>query len=59
MTNTSLEGTESANSGDVSVANDFRKVCLIRDPKSGGSCNCKYIKSNKAIKLTGISGTFV
>ena len=37
MTNTSLEGTESANSGDVSVANDFRKVCLIRDPKSGGS----------------------
>ena len=41
MTNTSLEGTESANSGDVSVANDFRKVCLIRDPKSGGSsCYC-------------------
>tara|TARA_B100002049_G_C16083978_1_gene378423 strand:- start:2281 stop:3741 length:1461 start_codon:yes stop_codon:yes gene_type:complete len=37
MLNTSLEGTESANSGDVTVANDFRKVSLIRDPKSGGS----------------------
>ena len=37
MTNVSLEGTESANSGDVSVANDFRRVCLIRDPQSGGS----------------------
>ena len=50
MTNTSLEGTESANSGDVSVANDFRKVCLIRDPKSGGSaaCYCYNVKSNKS-----------
>ena len=37
MTNVSLEGTESANTGDVTVANDFRRVCLIRDPKSGGS----------------------
>jgi len=37
MLNTSLEGTESANSGDVTVANDFRKVSLIRDPLSGGS----------------------
>ena len=26
MLNTSLEGTESANSGDVTVANDFRKI---------------------------------
>ena len=32
MMNTSLEGTESANTGDVSVANDFRKVALIKDP---------------------------
>ena len=36
MLNTSLEGTESGNSGDVTVANDFRKVSLIRDPKSAG-----------------------
>ena len=32
MLNTSLEGTESGNSGDVTVANDFRKITLIRDP---------------------------
>ena len=31
MLNTSLEGTESGNSGDVTVANDFRKITLIRD----------------------------
>ena len=31
MINTSLEGTESSNSGDFSVANDFRKITLIRD----------------------------
>ena len=31
MLNTSLDGTESANSGDVTVANDFRKITLIRD----------------------------
>ena len=37
MLNTSLDGTESANSGDVTVANDFRKITLIRDPNSGGS----------------------
>ena len=36
MLNTSLEGTESGNSGDVTVANDFRKITLIRDPLSAG-----------------------
>ena len=58
MTNTSLEGTESANSGDVSVANDFRKVCLIRDPKSGGSALQLQLRATRVIKLTGVSGTF-
>tara|TARA_B100000575_G_scaffold113257_1_gene90126 strand:+ start:7124 stop:8584 length:1461 start_codon:yes stop_codon:yes gene_type:complete len=59
MTNTSLEGTESANSGDVSVANDFRKVCLIRDPKSGGSAaTATTLRATKVIKLTGVSGSF-
>ena len=59
MTNTSLEGTESANSGDVSVANDFRKVCLIRDPKSGGSAaSANTLRATTAIKLTGVSGSF-
>ena len=32
MMNTSLEGTESSNTSDFSVANDFRKITLIRDP---------------------------
>tara|TARA_B100001057_G_scaffold296309_1_gene296491 strand:+ start:5956 stop:7419 length:1464 start_codon:yes stop_codon:yes gene_type:complete len=59
MTNTSLEGTESANTGDVSVANDFRRVCLIRDPKSGGSAaSAATLRATKAIRLTGVSGTF-
>ena len=51
MLNTSLEGTESGNSGDVAVANDFRKITLIRDPLSSGSRmagnNIKRNKSNK------------
>ena len=59
MTNTSLEGTESANSGDVSVANDFRRVCMIKDPKSGGSAaTATTLRATKAVKLTGVSGTF-
>ena len=35
--NTSFEGAETANSGDFTTQNDFRRVALIRDPKSGGS----------------------
>ena len=59
MTNVSLEGTESANSGDVSVANDFRRVCLIRDPLSGGSAaTSTTLRATKAIQLTGVSGSF-
>src|SRR6056300_1266622 len=37
MLNTSLEGTESGSGSDVTASNDFRRVCLIRDPDSGGS----------------------
>ena len=59
MTNTSLEGTESANSGDVSVANDFRRVCMIKDPNSGGSAaSASTLRATSAIKLTGVSGSF-
>ena len=59
MLNTSLEGTESANTGDVTVANDFRKVALIKDPTSGGSASTSTtMRATKAIKLTGTSGTF-
>ena len=59
MTNTSLEGTESANSGDVTVANDFRKVALLKDPKtSGNASTATTMRATKAIKLAGVSGTF-
>ena len=60
MLNTSLEGTESANTGDVTVANDFRKITLIRDPQSGGSAaSTNTLRATKAINLTGVSGSYV
>ena len=59
MMNTSLEGTESSNTGDFSVANDFRKITLIRDPKSGGSAaTSTTLRGTKAVNLSGVSGTF-
>ena len=59
MMNTSLEGTESSNTSDFSVANDFRKICLIRDPNSGGSAaTSTTMRGTKAINLSGVSGTF-
>jgi len=59
MLNTSLEGTESGNSGDLTVANDFRKISLIRDPQSGGSAaSATTLRATKAINLSSVSGTF-
>jgi|TARA_B100001113_G_scaffold230644_1_gene189423 hypothetical protein len=59
MLNTSLEGTESANSGDVTVANDFRKVSLIRDPKSGGSAaTSTTMRATTAVVGSGSTGSF-
>ena len=59
MMNTSLEGTESSNTGDFTVANDFRKITLIRDPNSGGSASTtSTLRGTKAINLSGVSGTF-
>ena len=59
MLNTSLEGTESANTSDFTVSNDFRKITLIRDPQSGGSNGWRHtLRGTKAINLTGVSGTF-
>ena len=59
MLNTSLEGTESANSGDVTVANDFRKVSLIRDPKSGGSAaSATTLRATSAVVGSSNTGTF-
>jgi len=60
MMNTSLEGTESGNSGDLTVANDFRKITLIRDPNAGGSAaTSTTLRATKAINLTGVSGSYV
>ena len=59
MMNTSLEGTESSNTSDFSVANDFRKISLIRDPKSGGSAaTSTTLRGTKAVNLSGVTGTF-
>jgi len=59
MLNTSLEGTESANTSDFSVTNDFRKITLIRDPDSGGSAaSTTTLRATKAVNVTGVSGTF-
>ncbi len=52
MMNTSLEGTESANSGDFSAVNDFRKIALLRDPtKSASAVTSNTIRLTKAIKI--------
>src|SRR6056300_587001 len=60
MMNTSLEGTESGNSGDLTVANDFRKITLIRDPNAGGSAaSATTLRATKAINLSGVSGSYV
>jgi hypothetical protein len=59
MLNVNFEGTESANTGDVTVANDFRRVCLIRDPLSSGSAaSATTLRGTKAVLLTGSPGTF-
>ena len=60
MMNTSLEGTESGNSGDLTVANDFRKITLIRDPNAGGSAaTATTLRATKGINLSGVSGSYV
>ena len=61
MLNTSLEGTESANSGDVSAVNDFRKIALLRDPtKSSSAVTSNTARLTKAIRIAGspTPGTF-
>ena len=60
MLNTSLEGTESSNSGDVTVSNDFRKITLIRDPESGASAaTSNTLRATRAVNVAGITGSYV
>ena len=59
MLNTNFEATEAANSGDFTTANDFRRVALMRDPKSGGSpASATTLRGTKAVLVTSPSGTF-
>jgi len=61
MLNTNFEGTESSNTGDFTVTNDFRRICLIRDPFSSGSAaSATTLRGTKAIRFAAspTPGTF-
>jgi hypothetical protein len=61
MLNTNFEGTESSNTGDFTVTNDFRRICLIRDPFSSGSAaSATTLRGTKAIRFAAspAPGTF-
>src|SRR5210317_175361 len=62
MLNTSLEGTESTNSGDFTAANDFRKITLIKDPNnaSGTAASATTLRGTYAVKIANspTPGTF-
>jgi len=59
MLNTNFEASEAANSGDFTTANDFRRVVLLRDPKSGGSAaSANTLRGTKAVLVTSPSGNF-
>ena len=63
MLNTSLEGTESSNSGDFTAANDFRKISLIKDPQNaaGSAASAATLRGTYAVKIntSPTPGTFV
>jgi hypothetical protein len=59
MMNTNFEADETANSGDFTTANDFRRVCLIRDPQTGGSASsANTLRGTKAVLVTSPSGNY-
>ena len=61
MVNTSLEGTESSNTGDFTADNNFRKIVLMRDPFSGGSAaSANTLRATKAVRFAAspTPGTF-
>ena len=61
MLNVSLEGTETANTGDFTAENDFRRIVLIRNPFSGGSAaSATTLRATKAVRLAAspTPGTF-
>jgi hypothetical protein len=61
MLNTNFEGSESSNTGDFTVTNDFRRIALIRDPFSGGvAASASTLRATKAIRFAAspAPGTF-
>ena len=59
MMNTDFTGTESSNSGDFVVGQDFRRVALLRDPTTSGSAaSATTLRGTLAVKLSGTPGTF-
>ena len=59
MTNTNFEGAETSNSGDFNTTNDFRRVCIVKDPKSGGSAaTATTLRGVKSILCASASGSF-
>ena len=61
MLNTNFEGTESSNTGDFTVTNDFRRIALLRDPFSGGvAASASTLRATKAIRFASspTPGTF-
>jgi hypothetical protein len=52
MLNQSLEGTEQTNSGDYTVDQDFRRIVLLKDPKSGGSAaTSSTLRATNAVRF--------
>ena len=59
MMNTDFTGTESSNSGDFVVGQDFRRVALLRDPTTSSSAaTATTLRGTKAVKLSGTPGSF-
>jgi hypothetical protein len=61
MLNVSLEGTESANTGDFTAENDFRRIVLIRNPFTGGiAASSTTLRATKAVRFASspAPGTF-
>jgi hypothetical protein len=59
--NTSLQGSELANSADFVTDNDFRKVVLIKDPNAGGiAASTTTLRGTKAVRFAAspTPGTF-
>jgi len=62
MLNISLEGKETSNTGDFTSENDFRKIILIRDPKSSGlPASVTTLRATRAVHFAAspTPGTFL